>query len=267
MIYTREQLNREREFHNRWALSLDLEKINVRVAFEGSTAPENRFIMSKIGKLSGKYVLDLGCGGGESSIYFALQDAHCVATDWSPKMVDAAQKLAEISQVKIDARVIDAMNIDFPDSTFDIVYAANLLHHVDTRKTLNEIHRVLKPGGTACTWDPLKYNPVIKIYRRLATKFRTPDEHPLGFQVLHDAGKLFSHVEYETFWFATLWIFLKFFFIEKVHPSQERYWKKIIDEEHRLRKLYLRLERIDKFIKKFHILEKFAWNIAMVAVK
>lgn len=144
-----------------------------------------------------------------------------IASDWSPKMVDAAQKLAEINQVKIDAHIIDAMDIDFPESTFDIVYAANLLHHVDTQKTLTEIHRVLKPGGIACTWDPLKYNPVIKTYRRLATKFRTPDEHPLGFQLLHDAGKLFSKVEYETFWFATLWIFLKFFFMEFI-PKVEK---------------------------------------------
>jgi len=267
VTYTREQLNREREFHDQWALSLEPSNINVWVAFEGATAPENRFIMSRIDELNGKHVLDLGCGGGESSIYFALQGARCVASDWSPKMVDAARKLAEINQVKIDARVIDAMNIDFPDSTFDIVYAANLLHHVDTQRTLTEIQRVLKPGGIACTWDPLKYNPAIKIYRRLAKKFRTPDEHPLGFKFLRDAGKLFSKVEYETFWFATLWIFLRFFFIERIHPSKERYWKKIIDEEQRLRKLYLCLERLDKRIKKIRVLEKFAWNVAMVAVK
>ena len=267
MAYTQEQLIREREFHNFWALSLDLEKIDVRGAFEGSTAPENRYILSKIGPLNGRYLLDLGCGGGESSIYFAMKGARCVASDWSPEMVNAAKKLAELNQVNIDARVINAMHIDFPDCTFDIVYAANMLHHVDTLVTLREIHRVLKPGGIACTWDPLKYNPVINVYRRLAAEFRTPDEHPLGFQTLGDAKKLFSRVEYETFWFATLWIFLQFYLLEKVHPSQERYWKKIIDEEHRLRKLYMRLERIDRFIKKFRFLKGLAWNIAMVAVK
>jgi len=267
LTYTHEQLKRERVFHNQWAQSLNLEKINVRAAFEGSTAPENRFIISKIGNLSGKYLLDLGCGGGESSIYFAQKGALCVAADWSPKMVEAAQTLAEMHRVKIDARVIDAMNIDIDDSSFDIVYAANLLHHVDTRQTLKEIHRVLKPGGVACTWDPLKYNPVIYVYRRLASKFRSPDEHPLGFQLIKDARRLFSSLEYDTFWLATLWIFLRFFFIEKVHPSQERYWKKILEEEERLRKLYLRLERLDRLIKKISILDRFAWNIAMVAVK
>ena len=267
MTYTQEQLIRERDFHNQWALSLDLKKIDVRIAFEGATAPENRFILSKVGKLSGKFLLDLGCGSGESSIYFALQGAHCVASDWSPEMVRAARSLAEMNQVKIDARVIDAMDIDFPDNTFDIVYAANILHHVDPHQALTEIHRVLKPGGVACTWDPLKYNPVISIYRRLAAKHRTPDEHPLGFEILRYTDKLFSRLEYETFWFATLWIFVRFFILERVHPSQERYWKKILDEERRLRRIYLRLEQLDGYIKKFSMLERLAWNVAMVAVK
>lgn len=267
MTNTREQLRRERAFHDSWALSLNLKKINVKGAFEGSTSPENRFILSKIGPLKGKYLLDLGCGGGESSIYFAMRGARCVASDWSPEMVNAAKKLAELNQVIIDARVIDAMHIDFPDCTFDIVYAANMLHHVDPRVTLTEIHRVLKPGGIVCTWDPLKYNPVINVYRRLAANVRSPDERPLGFQALRDARGLFSSVEYETFWFATLWIFLQFYFIEKIHPGRERYWKKIVDEEPRLRNLYCRLERLDKLVKKIRALEKLAWNIAIVAVK
>jgi SAM-dependent methyltransferase len=267
MDYPRKQLTREREFHDKWALNMDLNKIDVTTAFEGSTAPENRFIMFKIGDIAGKHILDLGCGGGESSIYFAMQGARCVASDWSPEMVKTAKRLAEFHQVDIEARVIEAMDIDYPDDTFDIVYAANLLHHVDTRKTLREICRVLKPGGLACTWDPLRYNPIINIYRRLARHLRTIDEHPLDYQTLRYARNLFTEVKYETFWFATLWIFMRFFLFEKVHPSQERYWKKILIEEKRLRKLYLRLERLDQLIKKFPIFDKFAWNIAVVAVK
>ena len=34
--------------------------------------------------------------------------------------------------------------------------------------------------GVAVFWDPLRYTPVINIYRRMATKVRTEDEHPLG---------------------------------------------------------------------------------------
>ena len=67
----------------------------------------------------------------------------------------------------------------FPDSTFDVVYAANLLHHVDIEETLIEAKRILKPDGVFVSWDPLAHNPVINIYRRLAMGVRTEDEHPL----------------------------------------------------------------------------------------
>jgi hypothetical protein len=39
---------------------------------------------------------------------------------------------------------------------------------------------------------------IIKLYRYLAKKFGNPDEHPLGFQKIDYAGKLFSKIEYET---------------------------------------------------------------------
>ncbi len=64
---------KEAEFHDQWAIETPLEKISVREAFEAPTAPENRFILRKMGTLTGKRVLDIGAGLGESSVYFALQ--------------------------------------------------------------------------------------------------------------------------------------------------------------------------------------------------
>jgi ubiquinone/menaquinone biosynthesis C-methylase UbiE len=267
MTFNLVRLNREKKFHNEWASNLHLEKINLELAFEGSTAPENRFIMSHLGDVRGKYLLDLGCGAGESSVYFTLKGARCVATDWSPRMVSAARRLAQMHQVEIEISVLNASDIDYPDNTFDIVYAANLLHHVETDLALQEIHRVLKPGGVACLWDPLKYNPLINLYRRIAVKVRTEDEKPLGFSILDTIRNLFAEFEYDTFWLATLWIFLRFYLIERVDPNEERYWKKILTEEPRLRSSYLQLEKIDHLIKKIPYLKIFAWNIAIVAKK
>lgn len=46
--------------------------------------------------------------------------------------------------------VADAEHLPFPDATFDIVYSYGVLHHSpDTRAAVKEVHRVLKPGGTA----------------------------------------------------------------------------------------------------------------------
>jgi ubiquinone/menaquinone biosynthesis C-methylase UbiE len=210
----------------------------------------------------------LGCGAGENSVYFAKQGAHCVATDYSPGMVEVALKLAASNGVEIEGRTANAMALDFPDNTFDLVYASNLLHHIpDPKVALKEMHRVLKPGGKACFWDPLKHNPVINVYRRMATEVRTEDEMPLDINIVNYIQSLFTETDYDTFWIATLWIFLRFYLIEKVDPNQERYWKKIILEQERLAPTYLHLEKLDKFLKKLPLMKRLAWNIAVVATK
>lgn len=261
-------LIREQVFHDQWAAVIDVDGIRVADYFEACTAPENRFILQQLGEVRGKYLLDLGCGAGENSVYFARRGANCVAGDYSPGMVEVALKLAARNQVQIEGRVVNAIALDFPDNTFDIVYASNLLHHIpEPRLVLKEMHRVLKPGGKACFWDPLKHNPVINVYRRMATKVRTEDETPLDIAIVDFVRSHFSTVQYDTFWLATLWIFLRFYLIEKVNPNQERYWKKIISEHARLERGYRRLERCDRQLKRLPLIKRFAWNLAVVATK
>jgi SAM-dependent methyltransferase len=133
--------------------------------------------------------------------------------------------------------------------------------------TIREMHRVLKPGGKMCFWDPLRHNPVINIYRKMATEVRTEDETPLHINIVNEVKQQFSSTKFDTFWIATLWIFLQFYLIERVNPNQERYWKKIILEQNRLRPLYQRLERLDKFLKRIPGMRRLAWNLAIVATK
>lgn len=263
-----EILAKERKFHDIWASTIDVDGIRVVDYFESCTAPENRFILKQMGDLTDKYLLDLGCGAGENSVYFAKKGARCVATDYAPGMVDVAVKLAEKNGVQIEGKVMDAMALEFPDNTFDFVYASNLLHHLPNPKlAIREMHRVLKPGGKACFWEPLKHNPVINVYRRIATKVRTEDETPLDINIVNFVKSLYSETVYDTFWLASLWIFLRFYLIEKVDPNQERYWKKIIIEHERLAPMYRRLEKLDVVLKKLPLMKRFAWNLAVVARK
>ncbi len=261
-------LQKEQVFHDRWAAAIDIDGIQVADYFEVCTAPENRFIVQNLGEVRGKYLLDLGCGAGENSVYFARRGARCVAADCSPGMVDVALKLAAAYGVEIEGCTVDALAIAFPDDTFDIVYASNLLHHIpDPLLALREIHRVLKPGGKVCFWDPLRHNPVINVYRRMATAVRTEDEMPLDIGILEAVRSLFSHTESDTFWIATLWIFLRFYLIDRIHPNEDRYWKKIIREHAQLAPQYHRLEAVDRLLKKLPGMRRMAWNLAVVATK
>ena len=147
---------------------------------------ENRFILSRMGELKGKRLLDIGAGLGESSVYFALQGAQVTMTDISPGMVQTGRELARKYGVEIEGIVSQAEDLGVSAETYDFVYIANTIHHVRDRDALfQKIHRALKPGGRFFSYDPVAYNPAINVYRRMATEVRTEDESPLtlgGFE-------------------------------------------------------------------------------------
>lgn len=256
--------SKEAHFHDEWAHSTPLEKITVREAFESPTAMENRFILRQMGDLRGKKILDVGAGLGESSVYFALQGALVTCTDLSPGMVQCAQKLAEFHQVKIDGKVVPGEDLAMPENTFDFIYVANTIHHVTDKNALfKSMLHTLKPGGTFFSWDPLTYNPVINAYRRMATSVRTEDEKPLSFNDVQLARKYFTSVGHREFWISTLSLFLKYYFIERVHPNQDRYWKKIYQETPGKLWWWYPLQASDALLTRLPLVRRLAWNMVM----
>ncbi|HEX8322680.1 MAG TPA: class I SAM-dependent methyltransferase [Tepidisphaeraceae bacterium] len=259
---------REQAFHDEWASSLRVEDVLVDESWSAATCPEHRWFRSHLGELKGKRVLDLGCGAGEAAVWFAKNGADVVASDLSPQFLDLVQRLAAAHHTTLTTHLGDADTVTLPLASFDIVYAGNLLHHVDLNKTLDQILLLLKPGGVVLTWDPLKHNPAISVYRRMAGGVRTADEHPLSVRDVEAFRRRFPQVEYECFWFTTLWIFMRFYLIEGVHPSKERYWKKIVTEHERLTPLYNRLDRLDRWLFRYlPFLKRYGWTIAVRAVK
>ena len=258
----------EEYFHDDWARSIAIDDVMVDEFFEACTAPENRYIMKKIGNVKGQKILDLGCGAGEASVYFSKNGAIVTGIDNSAEMLNVLRSVGKKYNVTVQTKKCNSDNIDSDDEVFDIVYAANLLHHVNIESTLREVHRVLKKGGIFTCWDPLLYNPVIKIYRKLAKDVRTEEEHPITKNDIKLFNKYFQKVEIHMTWLFTLFIFIKFFLIERVSPNKERYWKKILIEHKRLEKTYTNLEKVDMFVlKHFPFMRKYCWNITVIAEK
>jgi SAM-dependent methyltransferase len=263
MLQTRDQ--KERAFHDKWAAETRLSEIKVYEAFENITAPENRFILALMGDLQGVRVLDIGAGLGESSVYLALQGAKVTANDISAAMLQRCVDLGRKHGVEIIPLLGSADNFDFGLNEFDIVYGANVLHHIGVlRPFLIAVKRALVPGGRFFFVDPLDYNPIIKVYRRLAAKVRTEDEKPLRFADLGIFQDLFSEVHHREFWLSTLVIFLKYFFIDRIHPSSERYWKKILLEDPRVMGWWFQpLLRLDGILLRLPLLNYLAWNMVV----
>ncbi len=253
----------ERAFHDQWAESERADAVQIDAAFEAITAPENRFILSILGDVRGRRLLDVGTGLGESAIYFARLGADVTAIDISPKMIALCSENARRLGITLTAQVATGEDLGLPGAAFDIVYAANVLHHIQDRdQFLATMRRVLKPGGLFVAWDPVKYNPVINVYRRAATEVRTPDEMPLGYADLARVRRYFPDARRRTFWLLALALFMKYYAIDRKDPNTVRYWKAILGETPQSIGWWFRpLQRLDRLLLRIPGVDMLAWNV------
>ena len=255
---------REAEFHDAWASSTDIDDVLVRECFEAPTAIENQFILSRMGSLRGRRLLDIGAGLGESSVYFALQGAKVTTVDVSPMMVETAVRLGKKFGVELEGRVSQGENLNVPHESYDLIYIANTIHHVQDRASLFErMGAALKPGGMFFSYDPLTYNPAINIYRRMATQVRTPDEAPLSTVEIRLARKYFSNVGHREFWISSLALFAKYYLVDGIHPNADRYWKRILHERREDVRWWIPLTKLDGVLTRIPLVRWMAWNMVM----
>lgn len=109
-------------------------------------------------------VLDVAAGTGASSIEFVRAGAKVVAVDFSEGMIAEGRR----RHPEIDFQQGDAMNLDFPDNTFDCVTISFGLRNVsDPDRALREFYRVVRPGGhvVVCEFSRPTFAPFRAVYR------------------------------------------------------------------------------------------------------
>ncbi|MEO7412443.1 MAG: class I SAM-dependent methyltransferase [Opitutaceae bacterium] len=256
----------EEIFHDEWAASVDVTKINVRKMNEACTTPEMRFIRQQLGDLRGKTLLDVGCGLGEASVYFAMEGATVTASDISPGMCDAARRLATANGVSIETHVAAVEDMKMTaEHQFDLIYTGNTLHHADIPLMLDRILPHLKPDGVFVSWDPVAYNPLINVYRAMAKEVRTEDEHPLRLRDVREVRSRFESSETRWFWFTTLLIFILMAVVQFRSPNKERYWKKVVEEADTWAWLYRPLAALDRvLLALLPFLRPLCWNVVII---
>lgn len=152
---------------------------------------------------NGKRVLLYGCGpANETSLLFDQGATFVAGIDISDVEIAEAWRHARERGYadQVDFRVGDAQATGFPSDSFDLIIGLSILHHLDVRRALEEIRRVLRTGGRAVFIEPLAQNPLLRLGRRLTPAARTPDEHPLtvdDWAVCADIFPGFRHREVE----------------------------------------------------------------------
>lgn len=96
----------------------------------------------------GKRVLEIGTGLGTDFLQFARAGANVYGIDLSTHSVKLAKERMHLCGVPANIAVADAENLSFPSDFFDLVYSWGVIHHSpDPPRVVEEIYRVLKPGG------------------------------------------------------------------------------------------------------------------------
>ena len=96
--------------------------------------------------LSGRTVLDAGCGMGRHARQIAPFAGRVIAVDFS-RAIDQAARNSE-DRTNVDCVQADLLSLPLADGAFDFVYSLGVLHHLgDTERALREIVRKLRPAG------------------------------------------------------------------------------------------------------------------------
>ncbi len=119
----------------------------------GIESPNNfaRRCFSQIKNKDFKTLLDIGCGAGRDSLYFARNGLNVTAIDFSEGGHVKLRKFIEEKNIKNITPILrDIRKIDFKDNSFDVIYAHLSLHYFDdatTTQIFGELYRILKSEG------------------------------------------------------------------------------------------------------------------------
>jgi len=97
-------------------------------------------------------VVEFGCGTGFYTQALADKADTLLATDLAPVMLAVARKRTQAANVQFQEQ--DCQKTSLPDSAFDTVFMSLSIHFTDPVKTLAEMRRILKPGGTLIIANP-----------------------------------------------------------------------------------------------------------------
>jgi SAM-dependent methyltransferase len=259
----------ESRFYDRYAEQVTAETLSPLQVF-APTCLENLYVLEQFGNLRGQRVLDIGCGQGDTSVFFALRGAEVCALDVSQKMVELTGALAGAHGVgdRVRARACRVEDMDYPDQHFDLVFADGVLHHLDMAAAVPNIVRVMKSGGRGIFLEPQKGSIFSEIYRVFAKDLRTTDERPLEPRDFDFLASQFGHLDHREYHLVSLLLFTMRFVTLKLSGKAFPYWMDDVRQGKYHPRLLQFLQTIDdRLLRCVPRLRRYTWMTVITARK
>ena len=128
------------------------------------------------GGYAGKQLLDVGCGLGNDLARFAAGGAEVTGIDIAPRAVELARMNFEQRGRRGRFELMNGEAMTFPDESFDVVYCHPVLHFTPyPDRMISEIHRVLRPGGTAILMTVNRKGWLFRLQKLMKVEIDYPD--------------------------------------------------------------------------------------------
>ena len=151
------------------------------------------FIQNKLRELAGEQpvarALNLGTGEGDYDGMIAQYCQQLMACDINEADVAYARAL-NAGVPGLEYAVEDALNLSFPDNTFDLLTSVDVIEHVgQPERMIQEVSRVLKPGGIALITFPslhfpFTYDPINRLLSYFTTRKISQGAYAFGHEYL-----------------------------------------------------------------------------------
>jgi len=182
--------------------------------------------------------LELGGRHGGISLYLASEyNIKIICSDLRNEFLVKAKKLHELNDVEmyVSYKEIDALDINLPDNSIDIVVFKSLIGALgcvdNQRRAIEEIYRILKPGGQLLFAENIQATKVHMFLRKIFRKYRSNGWYYPSYYEFVNYLNIFSISEVKTTGFTAvfsknIWINLilsRFDLLFKLLPANMRY--------------------------------------------